>query len=82
MTKQEEYDLMAVSKPYELKTVIPGAKPIKWMKVWDHHNGPTSTTFKTLTIPPYEHKQISYQTINLMPVRNLTIYKVTIKKNK
>jgi hypothetical protein len=80
MTKEEEYELMVVSKPYELKTIIPGAKPIKWMKAWDHHNGPTSTTFKTLTKPPYEHKLISYKVINLMPQRNLIIYQVTIKK--
>lgn len=82
MTKQEEYDLMVVSKPYALQTNIPGAKPIKWLKVWDHHNGPTSTTFKTLTLVPYKHEQLSYEEIDLMPIRNLKIYKVTIKKNK
>jgi hypothetical protein len=81
MTKQEEYDLMVVSKPQEFKTLIPGGQPIKWLKTWDHHNGPTATTFKTTTPPPYEHKLISYKIIDLMPIRNLKIYQVTIKKN-
>ena len=79
MTKQEEYDFMVVSKPQEYETTV-GGKKIKWLKAWNIHNTHESITFKTIAQPPYIHKSMSYEAINLMPVRNLTIYKVTIKK--
>lgn len=80
MTKNEEYDLMVISKPYALTTPVTGGKMIKWSKVWEHHMGASETTFKTTMPPPYKHKLITFQVIDLMPVRNLKIYKVTIKK--
>ena len=81
MTKQEEYTLMQNSKPNDLKTPIQGGKEIRWIKVWDHHAGASVITFKTLTPPPYEHKLITSQEIDLMPVANKKIYKITIKRN-
>jgi hypothetical protein len=81
LTKSEEYTLMNTSPGYELKTTIKGGKTIKWLRVWDHKAFVTETQFKTLTPPPYEHKLISYEIIDLMPVANKKIYKVTIKKN-
>ena len=81
MTKEEEYTLMQTSKPYDLSTSIKGGKSIKWSKVWDHRMGVRETTFKTLTPPPYEHKLIKVQKINLMPVANKVIYKITIKRS-
>lgn len=81
MTKEEEYTLMQTSKPYDLTTPITGGKPIKWLKVWDHRMGAGATTFKTLMSPPYEHKLIKVQEINLMPIANRKIYKITIKRN-
>jgi len=80
MTKNEEYDLMVISKPYALTTPVTGGKAIKWLKVWDHNAGTTETSFKTTMPPPYKHKLISFQVIDLMPARNLKIYKITIKK--
>lgn len=80
MTKQEEYTLMQTSKPYDHKTVI-GGKTIKWSKIWDHKMGIKETTFRTLTPPPYEHKLIKVQEIDLMPIANKKIYKITIKRN-
>lgn len=80
MTKQEEYILMQNSKPYDHKTVI-GGKTIKWLKIWDHKMGIKQTTFKTLTIPPFEHKLIEVQEIDLMPIFNKKIFKITIKRN-
>jgi len=81
MTKQEEYTLMQTSKPYDLRTPIKGGKEIKWLKVWDHNNAPMQINFKTLMSPPYEHKLIKVEEIDLMPVANKKIYKITIKKN-
>jgi hypothetical protein len=81
MTKQEEYTLMQNSKPYELKTPVKNSKSIRWLKVWDHRNTPTLTTFKTLTPVPYKHPLISAEEIDLRPIANYTIYKITIKKN-
>jgi hypothetical protein len=81
MTKQEEYTLMQTSQPHDIITHIKNGKDIKWLKVWDHRNTPTLTTFKTLMSPPYEHKLISAEEIDLMPVAAYKIYKVTIKKN-
>jgi hypothetical protein len=81
MTKQEEYTHMLNTKPYDLKTPIKGGKEIKWVKVWDHHMGASETVFKTLSPPPYEHKLIKVQEIDLMPVANKKIYKITIKRN-
>jgi hypothetical protein len=43
--------------------------------------GASETVFKTLTPPPYEHKLIKVQEIDLMPVANKKIYKITIKRN-
>ena len=79
MTKQEEYTHMLNTKPYALITPVKGGKEIKWTQVWDHHRSATQTTFKSLSPPPYEHKLISFQEIDLMPVANKKIYKITIK---
>lgn len=82
MTKQEEYTQMQTAKPYDLTTPIKGiAKSIKWSKVWDHRTGVSETTFKTLTPPPFEHKLIKVQEIDLMPIAKHKIFKITIKRN-
>jgi hypothetical protein len=81
MTKQEEYSLMQNSKPYDLVTPVKNFKSIKWLKVWDYKNTPMLTTFKTLTPPQHKHKLITAEEIDLRPMANYTIYKVTIKKN-
>ncbi len=81
LTKSEEYTLMNTSPGYELKTTIKDSKTIKWVRVWDHKAFVTETQFKTITPPPFEHKLIKCEEIDLRPVANVTIYKVTIKKN-
>lgn len=81
MTKLEEYTLMQNSKPHDLITPVKNSRDIKWLKIWDHRNTPVATTFKTLMPPPYKHKLISAEEIDLRPTANYTIYKVTIKKN-
>lgn len=81
MTKKEEYNLMQQSKPNDLVTSVKNSKSIKWLRVWDHRSTPMLTNFKTLMPPPYKHPLISVEEINLRPVANYTIYKVTIKKN-
>jgi len=81
MNKQEEYTLMQNSKPYDLVTPIKGGRSIKWLRVWHHKASPTQTSFRTLMGPPYEHKLIKAEKIDLLPVANYQIYKITIKKN-
>ena len=81
MTKQEEYTLMQNSDPYNITTPIRGGKPIKWLRVWEYRVGISQTTFKTLMPPPYEHKLIKVEEIDLMPIYSKKIYKITIKKN-
>lgn len=81
MTKEEEYTLMQTSKPYDLTTPITGGTPIKWLRVWKHKASPTQTSFRTLMPPPYKHKLIKAEKIDLLPLANYTVYKITIKKN-
>ena len=81
MTKQEEYNLMLNSKHYDLVTPVKNSQDIKWLRVWDHRATPTVTTFKTLMPPPHKHPLISSEVIDLMPMANYKIYKITIKKN-
>jgi len=81
MTKQEEYTLMLNSKHNDLITPVKNSKEIKWLRVWDHRATPALTTFKTLMPPPYKHELITAEEINLMPLANYKIYKITIKKN-
>jgi len=81
MTKREEYTLMQTSKPDIIITPIKGGKSIKWLKAWDHHAGLNQITLRTTMKPPYEHKLITVEEIDLMPVANLIIYKITIKRN-
>jgi len=81
MTKQEEYNLMLNSKHHDLITPVKNSKEIKWMRTWDLRKTMAKTTFKTLMPPPYEHKLISVEEIDLLPMANYKIYKITIKNN-
>lgn len=81
MTKQEEYTLMQTSKPYDLVTSVKGSTNIKWLRVWHHKASPTQISFRTLMPPPYEHKLIKSEEIDLLPIANYKVYKITIKRN-
>ena len=82
MTKQEELTLMQNSHLNPLTTNIKNVrKPIVWSNTWDFKSNLHEISFNTTSFPPDVSPLISYKTVDLRPLKNVTIYKVTIKRN-
>ena len=79
-TQLEEYNLYKESQPRTIETSIKNGKKVKWLNCWDYKDTLNQVKFKTITRPPFEHDNISYQELNLSPLANVTIFEVTIKR--
>jgi hypothetical protein len=81
LNKQDEITLMQNSHLNPLETTVKGLnRPIKWTNVWDYKANLKEITFKTLSEPPVKSPLISYNTLDLRPTINKTIYIITIKR--
>lgn len=79
-TPLEEIQLMDTVPHTDIVKALRSGREFRWSDSWDYRDTLNQIEFRTTTKPPTEDGSFSFQSLDLRPTRNLTVYKITMKR--
>ena len=78
--KHKEYELMETSPRRTIKIDTLKNTPLVYLNSWDYKSTLNDVSFKTTSVVPTTHPSVKVDFIDLHPVTNKKIYKITIQR--
>lgn len=79
-TKNKEYVLMQNSDKRTIRVDIPDGPSLTCLHSWDYKTNLNETSFKTYSEITKEHPLLKVERLDLSPINNQKLWKVTVKR--